>query len=79
MRTTIELDDGQRAELLRLAAERGQKGFSELVREAIARYLQQESDRRSRVEAALAARGALKGAAGEKLEHAAQELRDHWR
>lgn len=79
MRTTIEIDDEQRARLLQLAAERGQKGFSELVREAIAQYLEQEATRRARIEAALAMRGALKGAGGEQLEQAARELREKWR
>jgi hypothetical protein len=39
MRTTIELDDVHRAALLRLAAERGEKGFSRLVGEAVEAYL----------------------------------------
>jgi len=28
VRTTVEIDDAQRAELLKLAAQRGEKGFS---------------------------------------------------
>lgn len=79
MRTTIEIDDAQRAELLRLAAERGHKGFSELVREAIDRYLEQEANRRDRIQAALAVAGSLKGTPGAQLEQATRELREHWR
>ncbi|MCH7921306.1 MAG: ribbon-helix-helix protein, CopG family [Planctomycetes bacterium] len=35
MRTTIEMSDHLRAELLQLAAKRGLKGFSQIVEEAI--------------------------------------------
>lgn len=79
VRTTIEIDDEQRAELLRLAAERRLTGFSELVREAIDKYLQEQADRRARIEAALALQGSLKGSAGERLESEATRLREHWR
>jgi hypothetical protein len=39
VRTTIELSASHRAKLLRLAAERGEKGFSRLIAEAIEGYL----------------------------------------
>ena len=39
MRTTIELTDEQRAALLAKAARRGMRGYSQLVQEALARYL----------------------------------------
>src|SRR5690606_23745439 len=52
MRTTVEITDEQRVELLRLAAQRGEKGFSGLVREAIARYLEAEASREDLVQAA---------------------------
>jgi len=39
VRTTVEISDAQRAALLKLAAERGEKGFSRLVGEALDRYL----------------------------------------
>jgi hypothetical protein len=45
---TIELSDAQRARLLELAAERGAKGFSELVREAIDHCLAENAARRQR-------------------------------
>ena len=40
MRTTVELKDKHRAKLLELAARRGQKGFSDLLAEAIDVYLE---------------------------------------
>ena len=39
MRTTVEISDSHRARLLKLAADRGEKGFSHLVREALDQYL----------------------------------------
>lgn len=39
MRTTIELPDHLRADLLSLAARRGEKGFSRIIQEAVTRYL----------------------------------------
>ena len=43
MRTTIKLDDDNRDTLLSIAQERGQKGFSAVVEEAIAFYLSERS------------------------------------
>ena len=45
MRTTIEIKPEHRARLLELAARRGNKGFSELVGEALEAYLRAETDR----------------------------------
>jgi metal-responsive CopG/Arc/MetJ family transcriptional regulator len=41
MRTTVEIPDELRAELLALAAKRGLRGYSEIVKEAIVIYLKQ--------------------------------------
>jgi metal-responsive CopG/Arc/MetJ family transcriptional regulator len=46
VRTTVELTDRQRAALRKLAAERGEKGFSRLVQEAIEHYLESGRARR---------------------------------
>ena len=43
VRTTIDLPDELRGKLLELAARRGEKGFSSLVAEAVARYLGDEA------------------------------------
>jgi metal-responsive CopG/Arc/MetJ family transcriptional regulator len=79
VRTTIELTDRQRAKLLELAAERGEKGFSRLVQEAIDLYLEENAARRERVEAALAVGGSLDDAAADALEHSVQRIRGTWR
>ena len=79
MRTTIELSDEQRGKLLALAAERGAKGFSELVREAVDLYLVENQARAERVKAALAALGSLTDEEAGSLEDATSRLRGTWR
>jgi len=79
VRTTIELSSRQRAQLLRLATERGQKGFSGLVQEAVDRYLENEATRRERVAAALSVLGTIDDETEEHLREAAREARGAWR
>lgn len=79
MRTTIELPDEQRAKLLELAAKRGEKGFSILIQEAVAAYLEKHATGGERVKRALALRGALRGKEGDKLLEATKEARKAWR
>jgi len=79
MRTTIELPDELRAKLLELAAKRGEKGFSVLVQEAVAAYLEQHATGGERIKRALALRGALRGVEGDTLLEATQDARRGWR
>jgi len=79
MRTTIELTEEQRAELLRLAAKRGLKGFSHLVQEALDEYLRHESKKLQLIDAALGLKGVFQGKAAEEFEERTQALRGHWR
>ena len=57
MRTTVEIPDEQRAKLLQLAAQRGEKGFSRLVQEALDLYLEQIAARGKTVKEALSVLG----------------------
>lgn len=79
MRTTIELTEEQRAELLRLAAKRGLKGFSHLVQEALDEYLKHESKKLHLIDAALGLKGVFHGKSADEFEMRTQELRSHWR
>jgi len=78
MRTTIDLDDTHRAALLRLAAERGEKGFSRLVAEAVAAYL---ANLGATDEHASAARlkGILSTDDAKDLEDRVRAVRERWR
>ena len=66
MRTTVEISESQRLALIALAAERGLRGYSPLLREAIEAYL--ERGRRQSTEALLGLRGVLSEETGEHLD-----------
>lgn len=79
MRTTVEISDTQRARLLELAARRGEKGFSGLVREALTQYLDAEGAREAQLQAALEAMGSLSATQANRLEREVASLRASWR
>jgi hypothetical protein len=80
MRTTIELTDRQRAALLKLAAERGEKGFSRIVQEAIESYLESGLGRKERVERAVSLLGTLSRREADALRASARRTREGpWR
>ena len=79
MRTTIELTDEQRAELLRLAANRHLKGFSSIVQEALDEYLRRQGGKEESIATALTLQGSLKGKAADEFEERIESLRELWR
>lgn len=79
MRTTVEITDAQRAELLKLAAQRGEKGFSSIIREALDLYLRDHRARRQAVENALALQGSFSSRDADALEASVKQLRGRWR
>lgn len=79
MRTTVEISDSQRAKLLKLAAERGDKGFSRLVGEALERFLAEEGGRKDRIQSALALESTLDAESADELEASVRRIRSTWR
>ncbi len=79
MRTTIEMKDEHRAALLEIAARRRLKGFSALVEDAVASYLKADAARRARRRGALALKGSLSRAEGDRFRKEAAALRRAWR
>jgi hypothetical protein len=80
MRTTVEITAPQRAQLLELAAQRGEKGFSKLVQEALDRYLAEQAHRREQIAKALATQGSLSEESAERLAAAMRSMRaGRWR
>ncbi len=79
MRTTVEISDSQRAQLLKLAAERGDKGFSRLVGEALERFLTEEGARKDRIQSALALEGTLDAESADEIEASVRRIRSTWR
>lgn len=59
MRTTVDISDEHRARLLELAARRGEKGFSSLVRDALDAFLTREAAQEVARRRALSLRGRL--------------------
>jgi len=79
MRTTVELKPEHRSRLLAIAARRGQKGFSNVLNEAVESYLGEEAERERRRRKALQLRGTFKREEAAKLQKAAAALRASWR
>jgi hypothetical protein len=79
MRTTVEIDNAHRAELLKLAAQRGEKGFSSLIREALDLYIRQHRARREAVSKAIDLQGSFGDKEADALEASVRQLREKWR
>lgn len=79
MRTTIELRNDQRARLLQIAAERGEKGFSGLVQEAVDHYLEELDRRDQAVDGAVSALGSLSDEEADAVRERVAALRSRWR
>ncbi|MBO8140900.1 MAG: hypothetical protein H0Z37_01795 [Firmicutes bacterium] len=69
------MNNDQRAKLLAIAARRGLRGHSELIKEAVERYLQEEESRQASVQKVLELEGAL---TAEDEQKAAQRIRETW-
>jgi hypothetical protein len=78
MRTTVELSATHRARLLRLAAERGEKGFSRFIAEALDVYLENQGAGDDR-ESARRLRGVLGEADAREFEQRVRIIREDWR
>jgi hypothetical protein len=78
MRTTVELSATHRARLLRLAAEKGEKGFSRLIAEALDSYFENQGVGDDR-ESARRLRGVLGEADARELEQRVRMIRENWR
>ncbi len=79
MRTTVEMKSEHRAALLTLAASRGQKGFSEVLGDAISAYLRGEEERETRNRLFHSLAGTLTEDEGNELESEVETVRASWR
>ena len=79
MRTTIEVRDRHRAALLEIAGQRGLKGFSAVVGEAIDAYLEAQVHLAAARKAALTVRGSLSAAEADRLSRITAAIRESWR
>ena len=63
----------------KLAANRGKKGFSTVVAEALDLYLEAESERTKAIERALALKGSMSETDAAALSTETRKLRANWR
>jgi hypothetical protein len=79
MRTTVEMKTEHRSALLALAARRGEKGFSNVLADAIEEYLRGNVERKRRLKDFLALEGSFSKEDGDELRRITTELRESWR
>ncbi len=79
MRTTVEMKREHRSALLALAADRGEKGFSSVLAEAIEGYLDGERERAARRKKLLSLAGSISAEEANRLRASTQKLRENWR
>jgi predicted DNA-binding protein len=79
MRTTIEMKPEHRARILELAANRGEKGFSTVIAEALELYLAEQKDRAVAIKKALTLKGSMNAAEAENLSAQTRRVRANWR
>jgi hypothetical protein len=79
MRTTVEMKTEHRSALLALAAERGEKGFSSVLAEAIELYLDGERERTQRRNQLLSLAGSISAEDAQRLRDVSKSLRENWR
>ena len=76
MRTTVQLRDDQREALAAMAARRGLRGYSELIQEAVDRYLLKDTVDNAGF---LALEGILTDEEADDLRRSVEETRASWR
>jgi hypothetical protein len=79
MRTTIEIKPEHRAQIIELAAKRGEKGFSGVIAEALEQFLASQKSRKRAIRDALALKGSMSEAEVAGLLSETRKIRDHWR
>jgi len=79
MRTTIEIPDNLRAKLLKVAAERGEKGFSHIMEEALDIYFEAHDGLREKQRRAVALKGLIRHDEAATLRETTQKIRGSWR
>ncbi len=79
MRTTIELSNDRRSSLHSLAAQRGLRGYSKLIEEAVDLYIQEKTLGRSKVEHLLKMRGTWNKEEARRFRKKLGEIRKNWK
>ena len=75
MRTTIELPDDQRSILHFLTAQRGLRGYSKLIQEAIDFYIREKTEQKKNIKHLLKMRGTWIKKKSKKFKRDLREIR----
>lgn len=78
MRMTIEISEHQRDFLVSLAAQRGLRGYSEIVQEALEKYISEQVQDNEIKEKVLGMKGSWNKDEMEQTKSRLQELREKW-
>jgi hypothetical protein len=79
MRTTIEISDRHRSVLVALAAQRGLRGYSEIIEEALDNYIAEQVRDPDTKEKVLAMRGTWQEDEIKRTRSRLVELREQWK
>ena len=79
MRTTIEISDRHRSVLVAMAAQRGLRGYSEIIEEALEKYIAEQVRDPDTKERVLAMRGSWQRDEIEQTRSRLVELREQWK
>jgi hypothetical protein len=79
VRTTIEIKAEHRAKLLEVAAKRGDKGFSAVIREALDSFFDRQLEAERVRRKALRLRGTFPKAEADRLRKVTTAIREQWR
>jgi hypothetical protein len=79
MRTTVDMKAEHRSALLAMASRRGQKGFSDVLGEAIEDFIKGEAGREKKRATIRSVAGSLTKKEAEELRLTMRELRESWR
>ena len=78
MRTTIELSDRHRGILHALSSERGLRGYSRIIEEAIDFYIEEKALKDNTVQELLQLKGSWSAEEGERMKAKLKEIREDW-
>lgn len=78
MRTTIEIPEEQRQVLHAIAMKKGLRGFSRVVSEAVAFYIQNKKELKSERLKLLELKGSWNLSATDKIKKRLKEVRKNW-
>ncbi len=79
MRTTIELSNDHRRSLHSLAAQRGLRGYSKLIQEAVDLYIQEKRAKEDNAKTLLQMRGTWNKEEVRRFQRKLREIRRNWK